>query len=54
MGLEAGLKDRFHRPKEPVIGPEAKSWVVHLSCTKPKEMGCAAELWTRQGLADHV
>ncbi len=26
MGLEAGLKDRFHRPKEPVIGPEAKAW----------------------------
>jgi transposase len=54
MGLEAGLKDRFHRPKEPVIGPEAKAWVVHLACTKPKELGYASELWTRQALADHV
>jgi transposase len=54
MGLEAGLKDRFHRPKEAVIGPEAKAWVVHLACTKPKELGYASELWTRQALADHV
>ena len=54
MGLEAGLKDRFHRPKEPVIGPEAKAWVVHLACTKPKDLGYASELWTRQALADHV
>jgi transposase len=54
MGLEGGLKDRFHRPKEPVITPEAKAWVVHLACTKPKELGYASELWTRQALADHV
>ncbi len=54
MGLEAGLKDRFHRPKGPVIGPGAKAWVVHLACTKPKELGYASELWTRQALADHV
>jgi hypothetical protein len=54
MGLEAGLKDRFHRPKEPVIGPDAKAWVVHLACTKPKDLGDASELWTRQALADHV
>lgn len=54
MGLEAGLKDRFHRPKEPVIGPDDKAWVVHLACTKPKDLGYAAELWTRQALADHV
>src|SRR6266545_3123289 len=54
MGVEAGLKDRFHRPKEPVIGPDDKAWVVHLACTKPKDLGYAAELWTRQALADHV
>lgn len=54
MGLEAGLKDRFHRPKEPVIGLADKAWVVHLACTKPKDLGYAAELWTRQALADHV
>jgi hypothetical protein len=37
-----------------VIGPEAKAWVVHLACTKPKELGYASELWTLQALADHV
>jgi transposase len=54
MGMEAGLKDAFHRPREPVIGPADKAWVVHLACTKPKDLGYAAELWTRQALALHV
>ena len=54
MGIEAGLKDTFHRPKEPVITSADKAWVVHLACTKPKELGYAAELWTRQSLAVHV
>jgi transposase len=54
MGIEAGLKDAFHRPKEPVITSADKAWVVHLACTQPKELGYAAELWTRQSLAVHV
>jgi transposase len=54
MGVEAALKDAYHRPKEPVITEEAKAWVVHLACSKPKELGYAAELWTRSSLARHV
>lgn len=54
MGVEAGLKDLFHRPKEAVIRSADKAWVVHLACTKPKEFGYAAELWTRNALAAHV
>lgn len=54
MGVAAGLKDTFHRPKEPVITDSAKAWVVHLACTKPKDLGYAAEVWTRQALARHV
>ena len=54
MGVEAGLKDAFHRPKEPVITAADKAWVVHLACTKPKDLGYAAELWTRKALAGHV
>lgn len=54
MGVAAGLKDTFHRPKEPVITDPAKAWVVHLACTKPKDFGYAAEVWTRQALARHV
>lgn len=54
VGLAAGLKDTYHRPREPVISEAAKAWVVHLACSKPKEYGYAAELWTRKSLADHV
>lgn len=54
MGVEAGLKDIFHRPRDPVIGSADKAWVVHLACTKPKDLGYAAELWTRKALATHV
>ena len=54
IGLTAGLKDTYHRPREPVITEAGKAWVVHLACSKPKEFGYAAELWTRQSLARHV
>src|SRR6266705_5556340 len=54
MGIEAGLKDAFHRSKNPVIDHADKAWVIHLACTKPKDLGYAAELWTRQALATHV
>ena len=33
MGLEAALKDAYHRPREPRISEEAKAWVVHLACS---------------------
>jgi transposase len=54
MGVEAALKDTYHRPREPVITEEDKNWVIHLACTKPKELGYAAETWSRQSLAQHV
>jgi hypothetical protein len=54
MGVEAGLKDAYHRPKEPVITRADKAWVIHLACAKPKDSGYAAELWTRKSLAAHV
>src|ERR1700693_6341134 len=54
VGPMAALKDNYHRPKEPVIGDDAKAWVVHLACSKPKDLGYAAEVWSRQALARHV
>lgn len=54
MGSRAALKDAYHRPKEPAITEEAKAWVVHLGCSKPKDFGYAAEVWTRSALARHV
>lgn len=53
-GIEAGLKDKFHRPKEPDITPEAAGWVISFACTKPKDLGLAAELWTLSALAAYV
>lgn len=54
MGVTAGLKDLYHCPKEPTITPEAKAWVIHLACTKPKDLGYAAEVWSRRLLAQYV
>ena len=35
MGWEAGLRDLFHRPKEPTMTPEAKAWAVSLgACSR--------------------
>jgi transposase len=53
-GPIAALKDNYHRPKDPVIGDDAKAWVVHVACSKPKDMGYAAEVWSRQALANYV
>lgn len=54
MGIEEGLKDKYHRPKEPVITEEAKAWVISIACQKPKDFGYAAEVWTRKALAEHA
>jgi transposase len=54
MGADAALKDTYHRPRPPTIGEDSKAWVVHLACSKPKELGYAAEAWTRSALARHV
>jgi transposase len=53
-GIAVGLSDTYHRPKAPEIGDDAKSWVVGLACTKPKDHGLAAELWTLSQLAKFV
>jgi transposase len=54
MGIEAALRDMPHGRQTCNIQPEDKVWVVHLACSKPKELGYAAELWTRKSLAQHV
>ncbi len=53
-GADAGLKDYYHRPFEPKIDDSAKTWVVNLACTKPKDYGLAAELWTYSELAKYT
>lgn len=53
-GVQAGLKDAYHRPYAPEITEEAKAWVVSVACAKPKELGLAAELWSIAALARHI
>lgn len=53
-GIETGLKDKYHKPKEPDITPDAKAWVINLACTKPKDHGYAAEVWSLSKLAKHT
>jgi len=53
-GVQMGLKDKYHRLHEPEITDEAKAWVVSLACTKPKDHGLAAELWSISALAKFV
>jgi transposase len=53
-GPDVGLKDYYHRPFDPTITDEAKAWVVNLACTKPKDHGFAAELWTYTELAKYT
>jgi len=54
VGAKVGMKDTPHKPREAVITDDAKAWVVNLACSKPKEFGHAAELWTRSALARYV
>jgi transposase len=53
-GPERGLKDLPHAPKKPCITDEAKTWIVNLACTKPKEYGYSAEVWSQRQLAEHA
>jgi len=53
-GVDAGLKDYFHRPFDPIIDDAAKAWVINLACMKPKDLGLAAELWTYSELAKYT
>ena len=53
-GVQMGLKDKYHRPHAPEISDAAKAWVVSVACTKPKDHGLAAELWSISALAKFV
>ena len=54
FGVEEALKDAEHSPKEPTITEQAKLWVINLACTKPKDHGYAAEVWSYESLAKHT
>ena len=39
--------------KEEIIG-EAKTWLINVACTQPKDFGYAAETWTTKSLTQHI
>ena len=39
--------------KSEILG-DAKTWIIAEACTKPKELGYAAELWTYDALTSHI
>jgi len=54
LGVIEALDDRPRAGRDPVITPEAKTWLVALACRKPKELGYPHELWTTRLLAAHA
>ena len=48
----AALDDPRPRPgKDPEITPQARAWLVSLTCQKAKDVGYPHELWTTRLLA---
>ena len=54
IGAVAALDDLPGRGRKREITEEARAWLVSLACRKPKELGCAQELWTTALLAEHA
>ena len=54
LGVIEALDDRPRAGRDPVITPEAKTWLVALACRKPKDLGYPHELWTTRLLAAHA
>lgn len=53
VGVYAAIEDAPHGAA-PKITEAAKTWALSLACQKPKELGYAAEVWSRSALAAHL
>lgn len=53
-GAMAALKDLPGRGVKPTITDDAKSWVLSIACTPPKELGFANEVWTYSLLVKYI
>ncbi len=54
FGVMAALKDLPGRGVKPTITDDAKSWVLSIACTPPKELGFANEVWTYSLLIKYI
>lgn len=53
-GIRSALQDLPRRGRSSKISAEAKAWLVSVACTKPKDLGYAAETWTTRTLSRHI
>lgn len=53
-GLQYALSDSERSGKPNLITDEEKAFITNIACTKPKELGQAAELWTYRLLRDYI
>jgi len=53
-GVRSALRDLPRRGRSSRISAEAKAWLISIACTKPKDLGYAAETWTTRELARYV
>lgn len=53
-GLQYALSDSKRSGKPNLISDEEKAYITNIACTKPKELGQAAELWTYRLLRDYI
>ena len=53
-GLQYALSDSDRSGKPNLITDEEKAYITNIACTKPKELGLAAELWTYRLLRDYI
>lgn len=54
LGTIAALSDLPRPGSPPKITPEARAWVIHIACTKPKDLGYSYEIWTTDLMARHI
>ena len=54
LGIDAALNDALGRGKPRIINDEARSYIIRIACTKPKDLGLNYELWTNRLLTKYI
>ena len=53
-GVENALYDAPGRGRNAEITDDEKTWIINITCQKPKDLGYSAEVWTRALLTKHI
>ena len=53
-GIDAALFDKPRSGRPPEISDDAKTWIIHIACQRPAELGYSQELWTLKNLHAHI